>query len=172
MALFLLIIGLANLFILRSVWVTFIRVRAGDAVRDEALDALLTSNGLPPSVTADCRTWLSGLADAVWVVHPGIAGAAVVPPGAAVVLPVVPGVPVAAVAPGAAGAPPYPRAGAVEVAIMLATSMMTPRAAPASSVMRGVLRFTSRSYAAQSRRVQSGRHYFRLSPCGAGHVQR
>jgi high-affinity nickel-transport protein len=45
-ALFLLIIGIANLFVLRGVWEAFIRVRAGGAVSEAALDALLTGRGL------------------------------------------------------------------------------------------------------------------------------
>jgi nickel/cobalt transporter (NiCoT) family protein len=43
---FLLIIGIANLFILRGVWAAFIRVRAGETVSETALDALLTGRGL------------------------------------------------------------------------------------------------------------------------------
>ncbi len=44
-ALFLLIIGIANLFILRGVWAAFIRVRAGETVSETALDALLAGGG-------------------------------------------------------------------------------------------------------------------------------
>ena len=45
-ALFLLIIGVANLFILRGVWAAFIRARGGEAIRDEALDTLLAGRGV------------------------------------------------------------------------------------------------------------------------------
>jgi nickel/cobalt transporter (NiCoT) family protein len=45
-ALFLLIIGIANLFTLRGVWVTFIRVRNGETIKDAALGALLDGGGL------------------------------------------------------------------------------------------------------------------------------
>jgi nickel/cobalt transporter (NiCoT) family protein len=45
-ALFLLIIGAANLFILRGVWAAFARVRNGESVRHEALDTLLAGHGL------------------------------------------------------------------------------------------------------------------------------
>jgi nickel/cobalt transporter (NiCoT) family protein len=45
-ALFLLIIGLANLFILRGVWAAFIAARRGEKLRDEAFDALLAGGGL------------------------------------------------------------------------------------------------------------------------------
>jgi nickel/cobalt transporter (NiCoT) family protein len=45
-ALFLLIIGITNLFILRCLWAAFIRVRAGETVSDTALDTLLSGRGL------------------------------------------------------------------------------------------------------------------------------
>src|SRR5271166_1216236 len=45
-ALFLLVIGIANLFILRGVWAAFVRAHGGEAVRDEELDALLAGRGL------------------------------------------------------------------------------------------------------------------------------
>jgi len=45
-ALFLLVIGLANLFILRGVWAAFVRVRGGEVVEHAALDALLSGHGL------------------------------------------------------------------------------------------------------------------------------
>lgn len=45
-ALFLLIIGLANLFILRGIWSTFNRARWGEKIVDEDLDALLAGGGL------------------------------------------------------------------------------------------------------------------------------
>ncbi|KMO34216.1 nickel transporter [Methylobacterium variabile] len=45
-AAFLLIIGIANLFILRGVWTAFTRVRRGGKVVDEDLDALLAGRGL------------------------------------------------------------------------------------------------------------------------------
>jgi len=44
-ALFLLIIGVANLFILKSVWVIFSRARRGGKIVDEDLDALLAGRG-------------------------------------------------------------------------------------------------------------------------------
>jgi hypothetical protein len=94
---------------------------------------LMTANGRPPSPTAERLTWLSDLADAVAGPHPGITGAAVVPPGAV---------------PAADDPPPDPRAGGLVVADMLATSRMTPSAPPVSSVMWGVLRLISGSYAA------------------------
>jgi nickel/cobalt transporter (NiCoT) family protein len=58
-ALFLLIIGVANLFILRGVWAAFIRVRGGEV---EALDALLAGRGLlarlfRPIFRAVSRSW-------------------------------------------------------------------------------------------------------------------
>ena len=45
-ALFLLIIGLANLFILRGIWSAFNRARRGEKIVDEDLDALLAGGGL------------------------------------------------------------------------------------------------------------------------------
>ena len=45
-ALFLLIIGLANLFILRGIWSAFDRARRGEKIVDEDLDALLAGGGL------------------------------------------------------------------------------------------------------------------------------
>jgi high-affinity nickel-transport protein len=45
-ALFLLIIGIANFFILYGVWAAFIRVSGGEAVQDEALDTLLAGRRL------------------------------------------------------------------------------------------------------------------------------
>jgi high-affinity nickel-transport protein len=45
-ALFLLVIGIANLFILKRIWSTFVRVRRGDRIIDEDLDALLAGRGL------------------------------------------------------------------------------------------------------------------------------
>jgi high-affinity nickel-transport protein len=45
-ALFLLLIGIANLFIQRGVWAAFIRIRNGQAVGDDALDGLLAGRGL------------------------------------------------------------------------------------------------------------------------------
>jgi high-affinity nickel-transport protein len=61
-ALFLLIIGIANLFILRSVWAAFLRVHGGEPVRDEALNALLAGRGLlarlfRPIFRAVSRSW-------------------------------------------------------------------------------------------------------------------
>jgi nickel/cobalt transporter (NiCoT) family protein len=45
-AVFLLAIGLANLFILRGIWGAFVRVRRGEKIVDEDLDALLAGRGL------------------------------------------------------------------------------------------------------------------------------
>ncbi|RVU18449.1 HoxN/HupN/NixA family nickel/cobalt transporter [Methylobacterium oryzihabitans] len=45
-ATFLIVIGIANLFILRGVWAAFSRVRRGGKVVDEDLDALLAGRGL------------------------------------------------------------------------------------------------------------------------------
>jgi len=45
-ALFLLAIGLANLFILRAIWASFARARRGETIVDEDLDTLLAGRGL------------------------------------------------------------------------------------------------------------------------------
>ena len=45
-ALFLLVIGLANLFIMKGIWAAFCRVRRGGKIVDEDLDALLAGRGL------------------------------------------------------------------------------------------------------------------------------
>ena len=45
-ALFLLVIGCANLFILRGIWLAFGRARRGEKIVDEDLDALLAGRGL------------------------------------------------------------------------------------------------------------------------------
>jgi high-affinity nickel-transport protein len=45
-ALFLLIIGLANLFILKGIWSAFKRARRGEKIIDEDLDVLLSGRGL------------------------------------------------------------------------------------------------------------------------------
>jgi high-affinity nickel-transport protein len=45
-AAFLLLIGIANLFVLRSVWSAFNRARRGERIVDEDLDALLAGGGL------------------------------------------------------------------------------------------------------------------------------
>jgi nickel/cobalt transporter (NiCoT) family protein len=45
-ALFLLAIGVANLFILKGIWSTFGRARRGEKIVDEDLDALLAGHGL------------------------------------------------------------------------------------------------------------------------------
>ena len=44
-ALFLLVIGLANLFILKGIWSAFTRARGGHRIADEDLDALLAGRG-------------------------------------------------------------------------------------------------------------------------------
>lgn len=45
-ALFLLVIGIANLFILKGIWAAFARARRGEKIVDEDLDALLPGRGL------------------------------------------------------------------------------------------------------------------------------
>ncbi|AEH89926.1 high-affinity nickel-transporter [Mesorhizobium opportunistum WSM2075] len=45
-ALFLLVVGMANLFILKGIWAAFIRARRGEKIVDEDLDALLAGRGL------------------------------------------------------------------------------------------------------------------------------
>ncbi|CAM5776327.1 nickel/cobalt efflux system [Labrys miyagiensis] len=45
-ALFLLLIGIANLFILRGIWAAFQRARRGEKIVDEDLDVLLAGRGL------------------------------------------------------------------------------------------------------------------------------
>ncbi len=45
-AFFLLTIGIANLFILKSIWMAFTRARRGERIIDEDLDALLVGRGL------------------------------------------------------------------------------------------------------------------------------
>ncbi len=45
-ALFLLIIGIANLFILKGIWLAFVRARRGEKIVDEDLDNLLAGRGL------------------------------------------------------------------------------------------------------------------------------
>ena len=45
-ALFLLVIGIANLFILKGIWSAFSRARRGEKIVDEDLDALLVGGGL------------------------------------------------------------------------------------------------------------------------------
>ena len=45
-ALFLLVIGLTNLFILNGIWSAFSRARRGEKIKDEDLDALLAGRGL------------------------------------------------------------------------------------------------------------------------------
>ena len=61
-ALFLLVIGIANLFILRSVWSAFGRARRGEKIIDEDLDTLLAGRGLlacifRPVFRAVSRSW-------------------------------------------------------------------------------------------------------------------
>ena len=45
-SLFLLIIGIANLFILKGIWSAFVRARRGERIIDEDLDTLLAGRGL------------------------------------------------------------------------------------------------------------------------------
>lgn len=61
-AVFLLIIGVANLFILRGIWVAFMRVQRGGRIVEEDLDALLVGRGLlarvfRPLFGAISRSW-------------------------------------------------------------------------------------------------------------------
>ena len=65
-ALFLLGIGIANLFILRGVWVAFSRVRRGGKIVDEDLDALLAGRGLLARVFRP----LFGVVSRSWHMYP------------------------------------------------------------------------------------------------------
>jgi high-affinity nickel-transport protein len=61
-AVFLLVIGIANLFILKGVWSAFVRARRGERIVDEDLDALLAGRGLiarvfRPLFRAVSRSW-------------------------------------------------------------------------------------------------------------------
>ncbi|MGO4567911.1 HoxN/HupN/NixA family nickel/cobalt transporter [Rhizobium sp. 2YAF20] len=61
-ALFLLVIGMANLFVLRSVWAAFERARRGENIVDEDLDALLAGSGFlarifRPMFKVVARSW-------------------------------------------------------------------------------------------------------------------
>jgi nickel/cobalt transporter (NiCoT) family protein len=61
-ALFLLVIGIANLFILKGVWLAFGRARRGEKIIDKDLDALLAGCGLlarifRPVFRAVLRSW-------------------------------------------------------------------------------------------------------------------
>jgi nickel/cobalt transporter (NiCoT) family protein len=61
-AVFLLVIGIANLFILKGVWSAFVRARRGERIVDEDLDALLAGRGLiarvfRPLFRAVWRSW-------------------------------------------------------------------------------------------------------------------
>jgi nickel/cobalt transporter (NiCoT) family protein len=61
-ALFLFIVGLANLFILQGVWAAFVGARRGEPLHDEVLDALLAGGGLltrlfRPIFRAVSRSW-------------------------------------------------------------------------------------------------------------------
>ena len=53
-ALFLLIIGVANFVILKSIWLTFARARRGETIVDEDLDALLAGRGFSPASFVRC----------------------------------------------------------------------------------------------------------------------
>jgi high-affinity nickel-transport protein len=61
-ALFLLIIGIANFVILKSIWLAFARARRGEKIVDEDLDALLAGRGLiarifRPVFSVVSRSW-------------------------------------------------------------------------------------------------------------------
>jgi len=61
-ALFLLVIGIANLFILKGIWSAFARARRGEKIIDEDLDALLAGRGLiarifRPVFSVVSRSW-------------------------------------------------------------------------------------------------------------------
>jgi high-affinity nickel-transport protein len=61
-ALFLLVIGIANLFVMRGVWAAFGRARRGENIVDEDLDALLAGSGFlarifRPMFKVVARSW-------------------------------------------------------------------------------------------------------------------
>jgi nickel/cobalt transporter (NiCoT) family protein len=61
-ALFLLVIGLANLFVLKGIWAVFAHVRRGGQLIDKDLDALLAGRGFCPHFSADIQTGFALLA--------------------------------------------------------------------------------------------------------------
>nr|WP_095090133.1 HoxN/HupN/NixA family nickel/cobalt transporter [Mesorhizobium sophorae] len=65
-ALFLLVIGIANLFILRGIWAAFSRARRGEKVVDEDLDALLAGRGFIARIFGP----LFGIVSRSWHMYP------------------------------------------------------------------------------------------------------
>ncbi|MER8465849.1 HoxN/HupN/NixA family nickel/cobalt transporter [Mesorhizobium sp. M1396] len=65
-ALFLLAIGLANLFILRAIWAAFTRARHGQKIVDEDLDALLAGRGFIARIFRP----LFGIVSRSWHMYP------------------------------------------------------------------------------------------------------
>jgi high-affinity nickel-transport protein len=65
-ALFLVVIGIANLFVLRAVWAAFTRVRRGGRVADQELDSVLANRG----VIARLFQRLFGAASRSWHMYP------------------------------------------------------------------------------------------------------
>lgn len=65
-ALFLLVVGIANLFILKSIWAAFIRARRGEKIVDEDLDALLAGRGLIARIFRP----LFGIVSRSWHMYP------------------------------------------------------------------------------------------------------
>lgn len=65
-ALFLLVIGIANLFILKAIWAAFSRARRGEKLVDEDLDALLAGRGLVARIFRP----LFGIVSRSWHMYP------------------------------------------------------------------------------------------------------
>lgn len=65
-ALFLLVVGIANLFILKGIWAAFIRARRGEKIVDEDLDALLAGRGLIARIFRP----LFGIVSRSWHMYP------------------------------------------------------------------------------------------------------
>lgn len=65
-ALFLMVIGIANLFVLRAVWAAFARVRRGGRVADRELDSVLANRG----VIARLFQRLFGVVSRSWHMYP------------------------------------------------------------------------------------------------------
>lgn len=65
-ALFLLVVGIANLFILKGIWAAFIRARRGEKIVDEDLDAQLAGRGLIARIFRP----LFGIVSRSWHMYP------------------------------------------------------------------------------------------------------
>jgi nickel/cobalt transporter (NiCoT) family protein len=65
-ALFLLIIGIANIFIMKGIWSAFARARRGEKIVDEDLDALLAGRGLLARIFRP----LFGIVSRSWHMYP------------------------------------------------------------------------------------------------------